>query len=189
VTVPSVPVARELTPGPAMTPPAGFTVVDEALVDGLPHRVPLGGDLVAVLAVPTGLALAWRDGDPAEPVSGSGDQLAPVDAAGDGPTGAVGRPPVRLFVLQGDRVRGSLPRVAGARLRVGDDGLPPGVQLEVVALAWELRAGTLRGPGDVGARLRLAWRRVDAAPDAFSPPPVHPRVRARQAQLPAGGST
>jgi hypothetical protein len=91
---------------------------------------------------------------------------------------------VRLFVLRGDQVLGSLPLVLGYRGRVANDGLPPGVQLEVVALAWELRAGTLRGPGDSGARLALAWRRVDAAADAFAPPPVHPRVRARGALTP-----
>jgi hypothetical protein len=170
-----------------MTPPAGFTVVDEPLVDGLPQRLPLGADLVAVLTVPTGLALAWRDGDPSEPVSRSADQLAPAAPAGEAPTGAADRAPVRLFLLQGDQVRGSLPLVAGRRRQVGDDGLPPGVRLEVVALAWELPAGSLRGPGDVGARLRLAWRRVDAAPDTFTAPPVHPRVRARQAPSPTGG--
>jgi hypothetical protein len=188
VPVPPVPVARELTPGPDLTPPTGFTVVEEPLVDGLPQRVPLGGDLVAVLTVPTGLAHTWLDADPAEPVSRSGGEFVPGAEAGDVPTGAVDRPPVRLFVLEGDRVLGSLPLVAGRRDRVGHDGRPPGVRLDVVVLDWEVRAGTLRGPGDAGARLALAWRRADAAANAFAAPPVHPRVRARQAPTPAGGA-
>jgi hypothetical protein len=188
VPVPSVLVARELTPEPDLTPPAGFALVDQALVDGLPQRLPLGGDLLGVLAMPTGLALAWRDGDPTEPVSSSGDQLAPATPADDGATGAVDRALVRLFVLEGDRVRGSLPLIAGRRLLVGDDGLPPGVRLELVVLAWDVRAGSLRGPGDVGSRLALAWR-ARRTTDAFDPPPVHPHVRARQAPPPTGGST
>jgi hypothetical protein len=179
VPVPPIPVARELTPDPDLTPPAGFIVLEEPLVDGLPHRVPLGADLVGVLTVPTGLALTWRDADPSEPVSRSGNQLVPAAGTGGGSTGAVDRPPVRLFVLRGDQILGALPLVVGRRGRIGDNGLAPGVQLEVVALAWELRVGTLRGPGDAGARLALAWRRVDAAADAFAAPPIHPRVRAR----------
>jgi hypothetical protein len=190
VPVPPVPVARELTPDPDLSAPAGFTVVDEPLVDGLPHRMALGADLTAVLTVPTGQALTWRDTDPTERVSSGEDGLLPAAAPEGGAPegGAVDRPPARLFVLRGDEVLGSVPLVLGRRARVSDDGLPPGVQLEIALLSWDVRAGTLRGPGDVGARLSFAWRRAGAS-DVFTPPPVHPRVQARGALTAPGGPT
>jgi hypothetical protein len=185
--VPSAVVARELTPDQAPATPPGFTLVDQALLDGLPHRVQLGGDLVAVLTVPTGLAVDWRDADPAAPVSSSAAASAPSP-----PGGLAGLPPpARLLVLRGEEVAGSLPLVAGRRALVGGDGQPPGVQLEVMVIAWDLRAGTLLGPGDAGARITLAWRRADRAADAFAAPPVHPQVAARDPALagtsPPGG--
>jgi hypothetical protein len=175
--VPSPLVARELTPDPVAAAPTGFALVDEALVDGLPHRIQLGGGLVAVLAVPTGLAVQWRDADPLTPVTSSAGGSTPAAA---GPAGRSGQPPARLLVLRGDDVAGSVPLVAGRRALVGNDGEPPGAQLEVIVLAWDIRAGTLLGPGVAGARITLAWRRTDRAPDAFTAPPAHPRVRDRE---------
>jgi hypothetical protein len=183
--VPSPIVARELVPDRAPAVPDGFTLVDEALLDGLPRRIQLGDDHVGVLVVPTGLAAEWRGAAPAAAVSASDAELLPP-GPGDA---AVTRVPARLLVLRGDDVAGSLPLVAGRRYLVGDDGGAGGARLEVVVLAWDIRAGTLRGPGDTGARVRLAWRRADRAPGAFPAPPVHPRVRAREPEFGADDPT
>jgi hypothetical protein len=187
VPIPPIPVDRELTGDPDLAAPAGFTLVDEPLVDGLPHRVALGSDFTAVLAVPSGLALTWRDADPIEPVTSSGTGLLPV--AGvlvDSPD--VGELLARLFIIRDDAVLGALPLVLGLRARVPDDGVgESGVQLELIVMSWEIRAGSMRGPGDFGARFSFAWRRLMPAPDLFTTAPVHPRVRARGALTTAGG--
>jgi hypothetical protein len=181
--VPSAVVARGLIPDLVPTAPPGFTVVDEALVDGLPHRIQVGGDLVAVLTVPTGLAADWRDADPAAPVSSSAGGPVPTSGRAGHP------PPARLLVLRGEGVVASVPLVAGRRAQVAGDGGPPGVQLEILVLAWDIRARTLLGPGDAGARITLAWRRAGTAPDAFTAPPVHPQVAARDPAFAGTAST
>jgi hypothetical protein len=161
--------------------------VDEPLVDGLPHRVALGSDFTAVLAVPSGLALTWRDADPTEPVTSSSTGLLPV-AARLVESPGVGGLLARLFILRDDSVLGALPLVLGVRAGVPDDGAgAPGVQLEVIVLSWDMRAGSMRGQGDFGARFSFAWRRLTPAPDLFNAAPVHPRVRARGALTTVGG--
>jgi hypothetical protein len=55
-----------------------------------------------------------------------------------------------------------------------------GALVEIVVLAWEIRAGTVRSGGDVGSRISLAWRDASRAPEQFSPDPIHPRVAARR---------
>jgi hypothetical protein len=56
-----------------------------------------------------------------------------------------------------------------------------GIRIELVVLGWQIRAGSLRGPGDFGSRIELAWRIADRAADEFSPPPVSARVLERLA--------
>jgi hypothetical protein len=178
---PPIPVDRELVPPAAPAAPGGFTPITEAVADGLPHVIALVPDLRLVLAVPTGLANAWREADPAAVVSSSDGELAPPPPhAGDGETGALGRPPACLVALRGREVLGVVPLVAGVLRRLPDAGAPGrGVTLEVVVLGWDLRAGSLCGPGDVGTRLALAWRPVGAGAAAFAPPATNPHVAAR----------
>jgi hypothetical protein len=78
---------------------------------------------------------------------------------------------------------GAVPLVAGGRRLVPDAGAADGgVAVELVLLAWELRAGTVRGPGEFGSRLALAWRRADRGAAEFSPPPINPGLARRLEQ-------
>jgi hypothetical protein len=186
--LPPAPVARALTPEPATLPPEGFTVLDEALDGGVPHRIPLPGALVAVLVVPTGLASAWLAADAADPVTDSATATSPYrpPPAGDGSAGLA--VPARLVVLDGGAAVASLPLVAGACSRVPDDGSRDhGVRLELVVLSWGVLAGTMRGTGTTGARLRIAWRRLGAV-DAYPGPEPDPKVIARTFPDAAGGT-
>jgi hypothetical protein len=51
--------------------------------------------------------------------------------------------------------------------------------VELAILDWEVRAGSMRGAGDFGSFIELAWRRADQAVDTFRPAPVHRRVAER----------
>jgi hypothetical protein len=171
--------ARLLVPAPPPPLAAGFDTVDLPLVNGLPETVPLGAVATALLIAPTGLVRAWRDADPALPVDRGDDQAAPLDDGAPAPP-AGARPPFRLLVRRLDGVLiGAVPLVArspAALPLAADDGGPA---IELVVLRWDIRAGNLRGPGDVGGRIAVAWRRTDRAPDRFAPPPIHPAVAAR----------
>jgi hypothetical protein len=182
--MPPVPIARYLVPAAERTAPAGFTAVDDALVAGLPHRVSLTEGLNLVLVVPSGLAQAWRDADPAAVVTESGPERASTPTGGPSEgTGHPRRAPARLIVESGGATIASIPLVAGLRRHVPDAGdAELATRIELLVLGWDIRAGSLRGPGDFGSRLTLAWRTADRAGDEFSVPVVPTRVRMRLPQ-------
>lgn len=162
-----IPISGRLVPEVVPTPPEGFTVVEQPLVAGPIQRIPLDGGIELTLVVPTGLASAWRDADPAEVVSHSATALAPAPGSGGTPAGPAPAP-VRLLVRRAGAIVASVPLIAGLRRRVPDAGGDDrGVEVELVVLSWDLRAGTLRGPGQFGSRVELAWRR--AGPPSLEP--------------------
>ncbi|KAB1942893.1 hypothetical protein F8271_10910 [Micromonospora sp. ALFpr18c] len=185
--MPPFPIDRYLLPETPVEVPDGFTEVRQSLTAGLPHRVELGAGVHAVLILPTGLARQWLATDPLAVVSTSADDLAPrpAPAATPRPPALVGRVPLRLVVRQGTRILGSVPLAAGLR-RVCPDAGPSSVTpsapvaVEVVVLAWLLHAGTVRGSGDYGSSLTLAWRPADRAADHFGPPPINEFVWRRR---------
>ena len=169
--MPPIPIQGYLVPDTNVTLPAGFTQVDESLLNGLPHRIQLVQSTTLIVVMPTGLATTWRDADPTTVVSQSDDEVSPV-----GPqAGNNARPPVHIIVQRTGTPLVSFPLTARARRAVWDSGRSDqGVQLEFIILSWDIRAGSLRGPGDFGSRISLAWRRADQAIMQYSTPPVNP---------------
>jgi hypothetical protein len=160
-------------PGPPESP-EGSARREERLVSGVPHTMILDRDVSIVVLVPTGLAATWRDADPSSVVSASKDQVAPWTGTMIEPASQA---PIRLLVRRGGAAIGSVPLVAGLRRRLADSGDPErGAVLDLTILGWELHAGTVRGPGDFGSRVELAWRRSDKAVDQFSTPPIVPHL-------------
>ncbi|MET8373905.1 hypothetical protein ABZU42_29845 [Micromonospora profundi] len=184
--MPPFPIDRYLLPETPIEVPDGFTEVRQSLTAGLPHRVELGAGVHAVLILPTGLARQWLDTDPLAVVSSSADDLAPRPAPqATAPAPAlVGRVPLRLVVRQGTRILGSVPLATGLRRVCPDAGLTtdanPSAAVEVLVLTWLLHAGTVRGSGDYGSTLTLAWRPADRAVDQFGPPPINEFVWRRR---------
>jgi hypothetical protein len=172
-----IPVQHYLVPERTPTAPEGFTLVEERILNGLPHAIRLDPQTRLVLLVPTGLARTWRDAAPEAIVSRSDEGLAPLAAGGDASVGEVDRTPARLLLRSGTRTLASVPLVAGLRRSLPDAGLPDsGTRVEVVILSWDLRAGSMRGAGDFGSRISLAWRYADRAVERFSTPPPNPNV-------------
>jgi hypothetical protein len=166
-------VLRELVPDPPPDPPAppGYAVVDEVLAGGLPHRLRFGGRAAAVV-LPTGLARTWADADPLAVADRSADDAA--DPAAAPPPG----PAPRLVVFgPGGAVLGVAVFRGAGRPQVLPAAGPAAV--EVVPLAWDIRAGTVRGRGDWGGRVRFAWRAADAPTADYLPPVPHPYTVAR----------
>ena len=180
-----IPVAGWLVPEHTSLTPDGFTRVDEPMTRGLPHTITLDRATRATVVLPSGLARAWRDADPAAVVGTSADEHAAVRPATGVDDSAV-RPPLRLVVERSNVVIGVVPFALGARRFVPDDGGARGAAIEIVLLAWELRAGTVLGPGDFGSRVTLAWRIADTASAEFAPPPINANLARRLAQ--SGGT-
>jgi hypothetical protein len=171
--LPPFPATRYLVPEPPRQAPEGFTLIDTPLVAGLPFALPLDAETSLVLTMPTGLALTWRDTDPTTPVSRSEDEWAPAAAPDPAaPVGDAARPPLRLLLQQGGATVASVPLSAGLRRALPDGA----ARFELVVLSWDVRAGSVRGPGDFGSRLVLAWRRADLAVTEFSTPPPNPQL-------------
>ncbi|MEU8421285.1 hypothetical protein AB0C15_10460 [Micromonospora sp. NPDC048835] len=185
--MPPFPIDRYLLPETPVEVPDGFTEVRQNLTAGLPHRVELGDGVHAVLILPTGLARQWLATDPLAVVSTSADDLTPRPAppAAAPPPALVGRVPLRLVVRHGTRILGSVPLAAGLRRVCPDAGAPttttaPPIAVEVLVLTWLLHAGTVRGSGDYGSSIAVAWRRADRAVDQFGPPPINEFVWRRR---------
>jgi hypothetical protein len=173
------PIARYLVPDvpPQVETDARFTRVRERVPAGVPHVIALAEGLRLVLVVPTGLAAAWRDADPVAVVTESASEHAAHDAAAATPPPRV---PARLVLQDAREVLASVPLVAHRRLWLPDSGgSDHGVRIELVVLGWDIRAGSLRGPGDVGSWIEIAWRIADRASAEFSAPRVSPDVLER----------
>ncbi len=140
---------------------AQATAVGGPILRGLPHRIPIAGDVTVVLVVDTGLATAWRDAPPTALVSTSRTDTTPRTPTGPAQV-SVATPAPRLIALQGRDVIGVIPLVVGASKLLPDDDPNPGPRIEVTVRGWDLRAGSLVGPGDVGSRIDLTWRSVES---------------------------
>ena len=166
-----MPVTRYLVPdAPPKT--SGLTVTASPIRNGVPHAIALDSSTRVLVVVPTGVATLWRDADPMAPANLSRWETAPQGDAPDLPPADFRRAPVRLVVQRAGTTLGCLPAVAGLHCLVTDDA--GSARLEFVVVAWDIRAGSLRGPGDFGSFVTLAWREADRAVDHFSDPPPHP---------------
>jgi len=171
-----IPITRYLVPDQQPTAPDGFTPVATTITQGLPQTIPLDGTYRLVLVVPTGLAITWRDAAPDTLVTTSDDELAAQpDHALDFET-LLSRCPAQLQVrLTAGGVAATLPLVEGLRQVV-----PLGNgRLEILCLSWTITAGSMRGAGDFGSRISLAWRYADQPAPTFAPPPLNPYLLAR----------
>lgn len=171
-----IPVSRFLVPD---RPPAlseGFTLVTTAVQAGLPCAIPIEHSTRLLLVAPTGLATMWRDMNPSTVVSRSDDEVLPFDpASATDPPGEASFVPLRLLLQAGNETLGVMPLRAGISRLLPDRGMPEsGVRFEVVVLSWILTSGSVRGAGDFGSRIAIAWRRADRATEHFSTPPPHP---------------
>ncbi|HET8922549.1 MAG TPA: hypothetical protein VFN26_06085 [Candidatus Acidoferrum sp.] len=175
-----IPVSRYLVPQAPLQAPDGFTSVNEKILDGLPHTIALDRATELVVAMPNGVALTWRDADPAALVSRSAEELSPYTPNPAEPVASVGRAPLRLLVRLNGALAFSIPLRAGQRRIASDSGdAVKGSQIEVYVLSWEIYAGSLRGPGDFGSRISFAWRHSNQAVNHFSDPPPHPYLLPR----------
>jgi hypothetical protein len=170
--MPPIPVNRYLVPEPATTTPDGFTLVDEAILRGLPHTIQLSPTARIQLLLVHGVAVPWRDADSAAVVTRSEPERG-VSRPADPPPHV----PLRLALSIDDRLVGAAPLGAGARFMLPEAA--DGVRYEFVILGWDVRAGSVKGPGPYGSRISFAWREANKAVNDFSPPPVPFKVVAR----------
>jgi hypothetical protein len=175
-----MPMDRFLTPDDPIAVPAGFTRSRQELTHGVPFQWPLEADLSLVLLVPTGFAALWREADPDLVVSAASDETQPHIA----PRGAdpLERPAIRMLLRKGAETLTTIPLAAGlSRVTPDADGGPAMIDLYVAD--WLLHAGCVRGPGDYGSFVDVAWRRVDTGANAFPLAPIDPHVAARNPAL------
>lgn len=160
---------RHLVPAGLPPVPAGFAVVESRITQGIPHPIGLDGEFSLLLVVPTGLARSWLSAPPTAVVSSSATQLAPAGPIPKGGNDNSLRPGAapRLVVLRAGAMAGAVPLSAAARAVLPEADLSTGTRIEVWVREWDLRAGSLRGPGDVGSRIAVAWRRIDLGTAVF----------------------
>ncbi|HEX6683623.1 MAG TPA: hypothetical protein VF062_12550 [Candidatus Limnocylindrales bacterium] len=154
---------------PGLPPvPEGYTLVESRILQGIPHTVALDAEYSLLLVVPTGLARAWVSADATAVVTSSGPRLSPTDpTVQEGQDGLAIGAPARLVVMRAGAMAGTLPLMTGLSMVIPEAGTFTGTRIKVLILEWEIRAGSLRGPGDVGSRIVLAWRRIDKAASTF----------------------
>jgi hypothetical protein len=177
-------IRSRMTPAPVAQAPAGWERRLVQLVNGLPAKIDLDAEVSLVLVAPTGLAATWRDKPGDAIVSTSAEERdrrpEPAQNAPPGPVAVVERFPLRLVERRNGRLGATVPLAAGLMREVPDSGGDSsGVVADVALLSWDVRAGTLRGSGDFGSRIELAWRRADGDHADAQPAPAHPRVLER----------
>jgi hypothetical protein len=167
--MPPLAMDRFLTPGDAPLAAAGFIRLRQDLTRGVPFEFPVEGDLTLLLQVPTGVAAIWRETDPARLVSAPREEILPHTA----PRGAdaIEHPPLRLLLRRARQPLAVIPMAAGLR-RIVPDGDEVPSAIEVIVIDWLLHAGCVRGPGDYGSFVEVAWRRADKARDQIVVPPL-----------------
>jgi hypothetical protein len=170
--LPPIPVDRYLVPEPLATAPEGFTLASEPILQGLPHTLRLSPTATVQVLLLHGLAVPWRDADSAAVVTRSDPERGSLGPA------APPHVPLRFVLRINDTQVAAAPVVAGRPFTL-PDGAGDGVRYEFVILSWDIRAGSLRGPGAFGSQIAFGWRAANAAVDAFSPPPVPFNVVAR----------
>ncbi|CAB3805754.1 hypothetical protein LMG28688_06248 [Paraburkholderia caffeinitolerans] len=180
---PPIPVDRYLTPADPPAAPDGFATLAQKIMTGIPQPITLDANFTAVLAVPTGLGGEWQQADPSAVVSVSTVQTDPCDPAANpvvsAPVCNVERSTARLLIQRDGTNVASIPLTAGSTFTVPADGGTAAGRLEVSVLSWDLRAGSMIGPGDYGSTLTLAWRRNDTGVQTFGPVPLNPFLRLR----------
>ena len=112
----------------------------------------------------------------AEALNLSVSDLKVIAAQPDEPIGEVKRAPARIIIQRTGLPMIAIPLAAGLRRFTPDSGNPNagGAFLELLILSWDIRAGSLRGIGDFGSRISLAWRQADQASNQYSPPAISP---------------
>ena len=173
--LPPIPVDRFLVPEGRPPVPAGLARSRQVLVRGVPFAWPLDLEFGLVLFVPTGSAVLWRDADPTAIVADS--QLDDALSVPHDPE-ASPRAPARILLRRGRTVIAAAPLVAGL-WRVLPDGGNDASIVELYVVSFRLAAGTLRGAGDYGSFVEVAWRRAAAGASGFAVPPIDPRVAER----------
>ncbi len=165
----------------AATGPSELARLRHSIARGLPSVIPLDNELQLVLTLPTGQVRPWLALSVDQVVSRSAEESAPHPAsAASPPQEVVARPPLSLVLVRRNRPVAAAPLVLGSRRLLPNSGGAPAV-IELLVLGWEVRAGSLRGPGDVGSWIELAWRRVDRGTSTFAPPPIPVGVAQRVA--------
>lgn len=159
--------------------PDGFVRIDSQLRAGVPHAVTLSATERVLLIAPTGVAAFWRDADPSIVISAAEPELTPSPAPALLPPAALTRLPARLLFQVSNRTVAVAPLVAGV-VQTLPSGDASAVRVELVVLDWQLHAGTLRGAGDFGSHISIAWRASDKAVSLFSDPPLNPVFVKRQ---------
>jgi hypothetical protein len=170
--------SRYLVPDAPVIAPEGFTRIDSTIQRGLPHELPLAGDLRLLVIVPSGMAKPWRDADPSAIVTSSAPDRAPAPVAKQSQFGDLSRPPARLLLQSANQTVAAVPLVAGLSCFL-PEASATGISVEVLTLDWDIRAGTLVGAGNFGSRISIAWRMARLAVTQFSEPPPNPIVIAR----------
>jgi hypothetical protein len=171
------PVDRYLVPATLPDPPADAQVVDVPILSGLPFTIPLAGDMTLVLTFASGLAKEWRSMEAREVVAQSATEWEPRgENQNPLPDTKTGR--LSLALQRAGRTVAVIPVVLG-RQRLVEPGEPAAQRFDIWILGWDIRAGSIRGSGDFGTRLRLAWREADQSVRHFAPVPVNPFILLR----------
>jgi len=178
--LPPIPVDRELVPDGPQPVPDELARSRQPLVRGVPFSWPLDLELNLVLFVPTGTAVLWRDADPTATVCDSEIETAPNLP---GAPEALPRAPARLLLRRAQDVMATVPLVSGLWRRL-PDGAGDAAIVELYVVGFRIAAGTLRGAGDYGSFVEVAWRRSAAGSATFTVPPIDPRVALRQGLTP-----
>ena len=170
----SLSVVRFLVEEPPLGVPKGFTPSRQELTRGVPFAWTLAGDLSLVLVVPTGFATLWRDADPLALASTSAGETAPHL----GSRGADPREQAALrLIARRARITVAVVPLAAGLSRVVADGDGGAAVLEVFVSGWAVHAGCVRGAGDYGSFIDVAWRRADRGTSTFDPDAMSRRRR------------
>jgi hypothetical protein len=166
--MPPLPMERFLVIEEPLVIPELFVRSRQELTRGVPFEFLVDGDLTLLLQVPTGCAAIWRDEDPAKLVSAATEETRSHTA----PRGAdvLERSPIRLLLRRARVALAAIPLTAGLRRVIPDGDAAPSA-IELIIVDWRLHAGCVRGPGDYGSFVDVAWRRSDKAADRLLLPP------------------
>lgn len=173
---------RYLQPPIPTAPPDDLVRLRTSLTRGLPDRIVLDQGAQLAIAAPTGGVRLWTSGQPGELVSTSQSEHASFDPAHPAPADPRAQAPLRLYLLVDGQLAASLPLRLGALTSEPDNGVS-GVQIELMVLGWEVYAASLRGPGDYGSWIELAWRRINRGASGFQAPVAPSSLRPLLAEL------
>ena len=133
---------------PAAAPP-GFNVL-RSVGDSVPRQLAIADGWSAIVQIPTGLARPWIETDPLTIIASSSSVSIPHPSPDD----STAHYAPRLIIRCGGPPLGALPLVAGS---LGTFHAPSAL-LELMPLAWEIRAAAMRGGSPGSLRIDLAWR-------------------------------